>query len=211
MSAAQRYASAGAPSPSAQLARYVSDLLVPAVSKATLDLWVATDQLSSWSYQNHKYVKTRPYEVTIVQHMIEIMASHGRPHGTPVWEVGFKSTSGAGRPTSVDIVLEDANSTLHAKYALLEFGAGTGFSKPKIDGDLNKLKALNNLGTAVTGIKQMHYASVTTTKSKAYQDYFTEAKNAVSPSVGKLVYARRFPIYRPDTWEFVAVGSYEVV
>jgi hypothetical protein len=211
MSAVHRYARAGAPDESARLARYVSDLLVPAVSKATLDLWVATDQLSSWSYTHHTYVKTRPYEVTIVQHMIEVMAAHGTPFGTPVWEVGFKATTGAGRPTSVDVVLEDADSTLHSKHALLEFGAGQRFSKQKIDADLKKLKVLTDLGTPITGIKQMHFVSVTTTKSKGYTDYFNEAKKAVTPTVGRLVFARRFPIYRPDTWEYVAVGSYEVV
>lgn len=210
VSATHRYSSVGPPGPSARLAKYISDLLVPAVSKATLDLWVATDELSSWSYANHKYVKIRPYEVTIVQHMIEVLVAHGQSHGTPVWEVGFKAAKGAGRPTAVDIVLEDAGSALHSKHALMEFGVGQGFSKTKIDGDLAKLANLHHLGTPITGIKQVHFVSVTSTKSKAYKDYFNEAKKAVTHGVGKLVFARRFPIYRPDTWEYVSIGSYEV-
>ena len=205
-----QYAHRGAPPEDALLAKYVSDLLVPAVTKATIDLWVATDQLQSFSYLEYPYRKTGPYEVTIVQNLIEVMAAHGHMHGTPVWEVGFRATAvGAGRPTAVDVVLENEDSTLHAKRALLEFGVGSGFKKSKIDGDLGKLAELQHHGQAVTGFKQMHFVSVTASPTAvAYANFVGTARAAVSADRGELICARRFPVYRPDGWAYVSIGSY---
>lgn len=205
-----RYATQGAPNESGKLAKYVSDLLVAAVTKATLDYWVATDGLATHSYTAAAY-KKNPYEVTTVQHMIEVIASHGGHGKTPVWEVGFKANlNKRGRPVSVDVVLEDESSTAHDKHALVEFGVGTGrFDAKKIKEDLNKLTGLMHDGAPVTGHKHVHFVVISPNKVGAYRDYLMRAKSAVAAVDGTLLCARRFSIYRPGAREYISIGSYE--
>jgi hypothetical protein len=210
------FAKKGPPGPNKRLARHISNLLVPAVTKAVIDLWIATEPLATVSYAQPPALgtslKSHPYEVTIVQTLFQLLVADQAFAYTPVWEAGFKSAKGvSGAPLKVDLALEDANSTSTNKVALLEFGVSAGvkaaYDAGKIAADLNRLQKLKLMGTPVTGFKQAYFVTVANSpQASVYKDFRTEAR-AADP----LAYlgARRFPIFSPGGWRYATVAVYE--
>lgn len=208
-----KFAGRGAPGPSGVFAREISNLLVPAVTKASIDLWIAIAGLTTCSYAGTgagTSLKENPYEVTIVQSLFEIIVAR-QVHGTPVWEAGFKSTAGPGAPVKIDLVLEDPASTATDKLALLEFGVNTEarprFNAKKIKDDLTGLASLNLLGVPVTGMKQVYYITVAQSAQANVYKHFMATARAAEPSA--FLGARRFPIFSPGGWMYATVAAYE--
>jgi hypothetical protein len=208
------FSTRGLPGPNQKFARHISNLLIPAVTKAAIDLWIATAPLGTVSYGDPPppgtSLKINPYEVTIVQNLFQLLSADPQS-ATPVWEAGFKATQAAGRPTSIDIVLEGPQSTADSKVALLEFGADAGkkpkFDAKKISEDLSKLANLTRHGNPVSGLKQMFY--VTVARSQATDTWAKFKTSARKASPAHYLGARRFPIYAPDGWRYATIAVYE--
>lgn len=204
------FAQAGAPGPSGRLAREVSDLLVPAVTKASIDLWISTAGLCTSSYVENAYgtsSKADPYEVTIVQALFEILAAQ-KELGTPVWEAGFKKDRGRGAPKRIDLVLEDSQSTPTSKIALFEFGVDfSSFDSSKIGDDLEKLRDLQLEGVAVTGFKQVFFITIVGSKTANVYKHAKREARAANPDA--YMVSRCFPLFSPGGWRYATVAVYE--
>ena len=115
----------GRPGALNDLLRAAGELLVPAVQAALVEFAITTDRSGTFSYVNGT-AKIDTYETTIVQQWVRYLASHAAFQGYGVaWESAFRSGK-QGRPPTVDIVIEDDESTVERRVALIEVKVSEG-------------------------------------------------------------------------------------
>jgi len=101
------------------LLRVAGELIIPAVSAASVEFSIASDRVSTYSYTS-RTAKIDTYETTIVQEWARYMSSHAAFSNYGVaWESKFR-TGFQGRPPAVDIVIENSSSSAARRVALIE-------------------------------------------------------------------------------------------